>query len=444
MNLKKVCIAASMLAYTSAYAQESAKVLQVMRGNSVIATFNLTPDMTLSVVDAGVEEADAYAAAANRVAPFPEDDGSKNLASPVSAVSALRQLVDKMDRNRALEMGETEITDEEFAEIKTFVDENLAEKNDDGTINGVETYKNIFDWIGKNIKYAWSGTPAYLKPYEVFTHKTCVCQGYANLLKTMMLTQGFPAFIANGWLADIGGHAWNYVYDGKKWIVSDPTNGNQFNMSATSSYSNKLIPSRADLNMFEDDTFAYGFEEGYVNINEVKEGAPDELTIPFGVEGFRISQFAPRKPVPENVRSISLGKYVRSLGQYANMLSDNTPGLEEIAIDPSNNYLKTYKGIVYQGSSSLVPFFIPPRMTRVELKPMKTMGKNTIYDLANVEEIVIAEGTTMIESYAIENCPKLRRVYVPEAAEMQENALYRCPKDVEIIRVATGIKDIRM
>ncbi len=441
MNFKKICIAASLLVCTSAYAQESAKILQVMRGNSVIATFDLTPDITLSVVEAAVKEAEA--SSANKVAPFPEDDGSKNLANPVSAVSALRQLVDKMDRNRALEMGETEITDEQFAEIKQFVDENLTEKNDDGTINGVETYKNIFGWITKNIKYAMSGTPAYLKPYEVFTYKTCVCQGYANLLKTMMITQGLPAFVANGWLGDVGAHAWNYVYDGKKWIVSDPTNGNQFNMSATNSYSNRLIPSRADLNMFEDETFAYGFEEGYLNINEVKEGAPDELTIPFGVEGFRISQFAPNNPLPQNVRSISLGKYVRSLGQYANMLADNTPGLEEIAIDPSNSYLKTHKGIVYQGNS-FVPFFIPPRMTRVELKPMKTMGKNTIYDLANVEEIVIAEGTTMIESYAIENCPKLRRVYVPESAEMQEQAIYRCPKDVEIIRVTTGIKDIRM
>ncbi len=438
MDFKKICFAASLLAYTSAYAQESAKVLQVMRGNSVIATFNLTPDMTLSIVDAGVEEADPYAAAVNRAAPFPEDDGSKNLASPVSAVSALKQLVDKMDRNRALEMGETEITDEEFAEIKKFVDENLAGED------GAETYKNIFNWIRENIKYAWSGTPAYLKPYEVFTHKTCVCQGYANLLKTMMITQGYPAFIANGWLADIGGHAWNYVYDGKKWIVSDPTNGNQFNMSATSSYSSRLIPSRADLNLFEDDTFAYGFEEGHVNINEVKAGAPDELTIPFGVSGFRISQFAPNKPVPENVRSVSFGKYIRTLGQYPSMLAANVPNLEEVAIDPSNSYLKSYKGIVYQGNSSVIPYFIPPAMTRVELKPMKTMGKNVIYDLANVEEIVIAEGTEVIESYAIENCPKLRRVYVPEAAEMQENALYRCPKDVEIIRVATGIKDIRM
>ncbi len=437
MNLKKICIAASLLVCTSAYAQESAKVLQVMRGNSVIASFNLTPDMTLSIVGTDAEEADANVASANRVAPFPEDDGSKNLANPVSAVSALRQLVDKMDRNRALEMGETEITAEQFAEIKKFVDENLA------GADGTETYENIFKWITTNIKYAWSGTPAYLKPYDVFTYKTCVCQGYANLLKTMMITQGLPAFIANGWLGTVGGHAWNYVYDGKKWIVSDPTNGNQFNMSSTSTYSNKLIPKRADLDMFEDETFCYGFEESHVNINEVKAGVPDELTIPFGVAGFRISQFLPNKALPENVRSISLGKNVRSLGEYVNMLAQKTPNLEEIAIDPTNSYLKSYKGVVYKGSSSVIPYFIPPAMKRVELKPMKTMGKNVIYDLPAVEEIVIAEGTEVMEAYAIENCPNLRRVYVPELTKVEKDALYRCP-NAEIIQVATGIKDIRM
>ncbi len=437
MNLKKICIVASLLVCTSAYAQESAKILQVMRGNSVIASFNLTPDMTLSIVGTDAEETDANVASANRVAPFPEDDGSKNLASPISAVSALKQLVDKMDRNRALEMGKTEITDEEFAEIKKFVDENLA------GADGTETYENIFKWITTNIKYAWSGTPAYLKPYDVFTYKTCICQGYANLLKTMMITQGLPAFIANGWLGTVGGHAWNYVYDGKKWIVSDPTNGNQFNMSSTSTYSDKLIPERADLDMFEDETFCYGFEENHVNINEVKAGVPDELTIPFGVAGFRISQFLPNKAVPENVRSISLGKYVRSLGEYVNMLAQKMPNLEEIAIDPTNNYLKSHKGVVYQGSSSVTPYFIPPAMKRVELKPMKTMGKNTICNLSGAEEIVIAEGTEVMEPYAIENCPNLRRVYVPELTKVEENALYGCP-NAEIIQVATGIKDIRM
>ncbi len=433
--LNRICIAASLIACTSAFAQQPAKVLQVMRDGTVIASFNLTSDMSLSVVDADAAE-DAGTASVRRAAPFPEDDGSKAL-SKTKAV-ALKDLVSKMDRNRALGMGETYITDEQFAEIRKFVDDNLV-----GT-TGTKTVNNIFNWIKENIKVAGSGETAYLDPYDVFIYKKCVCQGYANLFKTMMLTQGFPSFVANGWLGTIGGHAWNYTYDGSRWRVFDPTNGPSYGMTSTSSYSSSLIPYRADLDLFEDDGFCYGFEEGYLNISEVKAGAPDELTIPFGVQGYRIEQFAPNKVIPENVRSISLGQYIVSIGQYPNMLSEKLPGVEEILVDPNNKELESYKGVVYLKNSN-TPYFIAPRMTRVELKPMERMEKNAIYDLPEVEEIVIAEGTKIIEAYAIENCPKLRRVYVPQSVtSMDEQAIYRCPADVEVIWVTTGIRDVRM
>ncbi len=434
--LNKICIAASLIACTSTFAQQPAKVLQVMRNGTVIASFNLTSDMSLSVTDADAEGADDDAASVRRAAPFPEDDGSKAL-SKTTAV-ALKNLVTKMDRNRALDMGETYITEEQFAEIRKFVDENLVGSST------VLTCNNIFNWIKENVKVAGRNETAYLDPYDVFVYKKCVCQGYANLFKTMMLTQGFPSFIANGWLGTIGGHAWNYTYDGKRWRVFDPTNGPSYTMTSTSNYQNSLIPLRADLNLFEDESFCYGFEEGYLNINEVKPGAPDELAIPFGVENYRIAQFAPRKAIPENVRSISLGQYISSLGQYPNMLSEKLPGVEEILVDPNNRDLESHKGVVYLKNSNS-PYFIPPRMTRVELKPMERMEKNAIYDLAEVEEIVIAEGTKIIEAYAIENCPKLRRVYVPQSVtSMDEQAIYRCPADVEVIWVTTGIRDVRM
>ncbi len=436
MKFNKLCIAASLLVCTSVSAQQPAKVLQVMRDGNVIASFNLTSDMSLSVVDADAEGADANFASVRRAAPFPEDDGSKAL-SKTTAV-ALKNLVNKMDRNRALGMGETNITEEQFAEIKKFVDENLL-----GTTTAL-TCNNIFNWIKENIKVAGGGETAYLDPYDVFVYKKCVCQGYANLFKTMMLTQGFPSFIANGWLGTVGGHAWNYTYNGQRWRVFDPTNGPAYTMDATSNYQNSLKPLRADLDLFEDAGFCYGFEGGYLNINAVKAGAPDELTIPFSVEGYRIEQFAPNKAIPENVRSISLGKYICSLGQYPGMLSEKLPGVEEILVDPDNGDLESYKGAVYQKNSN-APYFIPPCMTRVELKPMERMEKNTIYDLQYVEEIVIAEGTKAIEAYAIENCPRLRRVYVPQTVtSMDEQALYRCPANVEIIWVTTGIRDVRM
>ncbi len=435
MKSKISFLALALATSGTALAQNSAKVLQVMRGDSVLATYALTPELSVVVLPAEEVIAVGEQSSYGRVAPFPEDDGAKMLSQ--SGVTALQNLVKKMDRNRALEMGETQITDEQFAEIKQFVDENLK------GADGPTTYANIFKWVTSNLKYAWSGT-AYLDPYDVFVHKTCVCQGYANLLKTMCITQGLPAFVANGQLVNVGAHAWNYVYDGKKWIVSDPTNSQEFAMTNTTAYTNKLQPSRADLDLFEDDNFCYGFEEGKLNINEVKPGVPAELAIPNSVAGYCITQFSPRNPIPETVRSLTFGKKIQSLGLYANTLRDYTPGVEEVALDPENRYMKQYNGIIYMGNSQ-VPFYIPPRMKRVELIAKKRIEKNTLIDLSGVEEVVFADGTEIIESYAIESCPNLKRVYVPTSVtEIQENAIYRCPADVEIITITTGIEDIRM
>ena len=146
---------------------------------------------------------------------FPEPDASVAFGS--NTAQAVWQILQKVDPKQATVMGETQISDAQYAEIKTFVDTNLKDETD------YKTYHNIFQWIVKNVTYANNGD-AYLDPYDVFKYKRCICQGYANLLKTMCLTQGIPCFVANGWLSTIGGHAWNYVYAGGDWYVSDPTN----------------------------------------------------------------------------------------------------------------------------------------------------------------------------------------------------------------------------
>jgi hypothetical protein len=62
-----------------------------------------------------------------------------------------------------------------------------------------------------------------------------------------------------------------------------------------------------------------------------------------------------------------------------------------------------------------------------------------------VEEIYFPEGTKKLESYAIENCPKLKRIYVPTTTEVASNAIYNCAADVEIVRGApNGITNITM
>ena len=77
--------------------------------------------------------------------------------------------------------------------------------------------------------------------------------------------------------------------------------------------------------------------------------------------------------------------------------------------------------------------------------PMKVVDKNTIYNHNSVKEIYFPKGTERLESYAIENCPKLERIYVPEDAEVASDAIYNCSGNVKILRgVPSSVKHVTM
>lgn len=223
---------------------------------------------------------------------FAQPDGAVKLSD--NTAQAVWQLLQKVSPEQALQLGETEITDAQYAEIKEFVDANLKDESP------YKTYLNIFQWIVKNVKYAWTEQP-YLNPYDVFKYKTCICQGYANLLKTMCLTQGIPCFVANGWLSTIGGHAWNYVYADGDWYVSDPTNNQEFKAANVGGYEKTLIPQRIDFNLFEDDKCVYNYQEGQLNVTKVKDTNSNSLVLPYSVAGFQITSFQLNEKMPDSV-----------------------------------------------------------------------------------------------------------------------------------------------
>lgn len=369
-------------------------------------------------------------------ATFAQADGSIKLSSEKTA-QGVWQILQKIDPKQALAMGETEITDAQFTEIKTFVDKNLKEEGDD-----YKTYLNIFQWIVKNVSYAWSGN-AYLNPYDVFINKRCVCQGYANLLKTMCITQGIPCFIANGMLSDLGGHAWNYVYVDGNWYVSDPTNNKDYKAANVSGYEKTLIPQRMDFDLFEDEHCVYNYQDGHINVTRVKATNNAELVLPYSIAGFQITSFQPNYKLPDNVTRLYVGANLETFGYYPESLGRYMPNLEEIQIDPNNKELESYAGIVYRATDKIYPYVIPAGIRRVELRPMEIMDKNTVAFLDKVEEIVIANGTVRIEDSAVEACPNLKQVYVPASVTyIDKNAFYNCG-DYQIVRFTTGINEVK-
>ena len=367
---------------------------------------------------------------------FPEEGKAKMVSK--NGAEALFALLKSPNFNMeaATKLHNATITDSQWNAIKEYVDKNLKGATE------TETYKRIFKWCHDSLTYTHDGPS--LEPYDVFTNRRCICQGYANLCKTMLLTQGIPAFGVNGSLGTLGAHAWLYAYDGKNWHVSDPTNNMEFLMKDVSKYKNKLMVERTEIELFEDENFGYNYNESRLNVCRVKQCEKEALTVPFAVAGYKIGSFLLEEPLPANIRQIYFGTNIQSLGTQGYPLFGKDANVEEVFIAPKNNYLSSQDGVVYRGKGTNL-YYIPSGIRRLVLKPMKVIGKNTVYDKPNLEEIVISEGTTTVEDYAFESCPSLKRVYVPQSVtNFSKDALYRCPDDVEILRVSTGIHHVTM
>lgn len=378
----------------------------------------------------------------NATRAFPEDDGAKALTGEPARMfwMILQGVDDAFPRRRA----GYEIEDFQYEEIKQFTDQLIADKK---ATTETEKYQAIWNWVTSNIKYNNPLNPAYGNdPYDVFTNKVCVCQGYANILSVMLHSQGIDVLNVNGILGGYGGHAWNYVRIDGEWWVSDPTNGGQHKASLVGDYQHSLIPYSADGNFLETPEYAYNYTECKLNLNVVKQ-ADDVMTVPFSVtlnngKRYRVTSFSPSKPLPENVRELYIGTNIESLGESIIGLKNNAPNVEVAYVEPDNKNLRSFNGVVYPKRAE-EPLYIPAAMKKLVLQPWEVIGKNHVFDHAGIEEIVIANGTKRLEAWAVEKCPNLKVACVPMDTEIDENAFVDVHPDFEVIRMdQTGIKDI--
>lgn len=340
-------------------------------------------------------------------------------------------------------MGRMNITEEQYEEIKAFTNELVKD-----CTTQKKKYDAIHNWAKDNIQYSHSDND----PYPVFINRIGVCQGYANLVTVMCYSQDIPIVVVNGYLSTYGAHAWVYACPDGKWYVGDPTNGYTdrypngcWAMDNISGYPH-LIPQEADVDLFTDDYATYRYYDHSLNIDKVTTTS-NPLVVPYSVGGFVINSFNPSEELPAEITDVYLGENITTFGESYNMrLITNNFGknLQAIYVDESNPTLLEHKGIVYRKNGDQAQlYYIPGGMELIELMPMEVVEKNTIYNHYAVKDIYFPEGTKKIEDSAIENCPKLERVYIPEGAEMDNNAIYNCPQNVEIIRgIPSSIKHI--
>ena len=396
-------------------AQEKNDIMRIAFKNGDVVTFDVTEIDNITFELANTEEEEGEETPPS----FPEGDSSPKLdtSNPQKTASNLLLSAGIACTDT---MGRVVITDAQYQEIKTFTD-NLV----NGSTNQKYIYDKCFAWITSNIKYGTEyddGSYVNNDPYPVFTKKKAVCQGYANLLFVMLHTQNVPALVTNGYLNGygvFGGHAWNYVNCDGKWYVSDPTNGGKFDMSSTSSYSH-MIPTSFDVILFEKDGCQFEYNESHLNICSVATKSKYFVT-PYSVGGYQVTSFNPTSDLPANVRELYIGKNIETFGNERIGLNYHGANVEYIHVDPQHPRWRSNKGIVYDHYSDY-PLYIPLAMKVVELLPMETIGKNTVYNHNSVEVAVIAKGTKKIEAWAFENCPNLMVAYIPEGVEIAKDA----------------------
>lgn len=353
----------------------------------------------------------------NPSASFAKDDGSTTYDSPAKLVA---NLLTKAGPEIIQGLGYITITDKEYQEIKDFTDQLVKDVE-----KPFDIYSLIFKWVATNVKYT---NGVNNDPYPVFKSLQGVCQGYANLLSVMLHSQNIPVFLANGMLNPVGGHAWNYVYL-DQWYVSDPTNNGHFLMSDLSSYAH-LIPLHLDVNLFEDEQFIFNFNEGHLNLREVKK-SDKQLIVPFGTNGFQVTSFNPDTELPSNIEEIYIGKNIQTLGENLIGLNIHASGVKHAFVDTANKHMESYGQVVYRYSFT---YYIPASATIIQFKDYPTLGKNILKDHTKVETVVIQKGTKKLEAYAIENCPNLQKAYIPEETIVDTNAFYGVHSNFKIIR----------
>ena len=350
---------------------------------------------------------------------FAKDDASSALDG--SSAKNVARLLEKAGPDIIKGMGNINISDAQYKEIKTFTDKLVEGKDDDMNI-----YQEIFKWITTNINYA-SG---YVDndPYPVFQTKQAICQGYANLLTVMLHSQDIPCMNANGMLNPVGGHAWNYVWL-DEWYVSDPTNNGHFRMADFES-NKHLDPMSLDAVLFEDEHFVFNFYERHLNLRQVKQSGK-QLTVPFSTNGFKVTSFNLITNLPSEVEEIYIGKNIETLGESIIGLNQHAPSVKYAYVDKENKKMESYGQVVYRND---IPYYVPASAETIQFKDIATFGKNFLVDHQHVQTVVIQSGTKTLEAYAFEDCPNLQKAYIPEETKVDGNAFYKVHSSFKITR----------
>lgn len=312
------------------------------------------------------------------------------------------------------------ITDSQYQTIRTF------------TLDLTKKYSStkdkitaIYQWAKDTSLKASVGedAPADLEdndPYKVFKEKTGVCQGKANLCKTMLAAIDVPCIIAHGyWEAE--GHAWDFVLCDGKWGIVDASMC-QISLDDPSDISSHYKTDSLEAVLYEKDGFEFTYYLGGIGAVGYT-GNAERLEIPDSCNGYPVISIAAESQIyyEHSFQDITAKELVLpATVKYGIYLSDYeirsfySKSLESISVDENNPVFASYDGILYSKDYSRI-YSVPAGISEVTLKPIEILKKNTLTSLSNLRTLKIGEGTKELVGDAIENCEHLEKVYIPDS-----------------------------
>lgn len=280
-------------------------------------------------------------------------------------VNVLQHLDAEDAKNYGMQLGQTVLSDAGWEMFKGLADEWCA-----GLTTDLEKTQQIFGAMQRNL-VQWGGGDQ--SPEQVWEEKGGICQGWADLLKVFLHTQGIPCFGANGQVyAEAypygAAHAWTFAFIDGEWYLADAMWGNLRPCSEVDAWGadwedvqagSIYQPQFINVVMAEDEQFRYNFDRG-VNIYGIKPGAGSEVILPdvCGVLGDEeVTSFNLSEAVPDNVETIQLGVNISYLGEEMSNLDNGSPSLGTYATNvkrfvvPEGNrtYWSDDEGAIYLG-----------------------------------------------------------------------------------------------
>lgn len=357
------------------------------------------------------------------------------------------------------------ITKQQEDEMREYLDNYIIK----GLTNEYDKAKTIFNWVHKNVAYAFDVSKAYLHPYDIFKHKSAVCGGYSNLYKALLNLAGIPAVNVSGILTSVGetaGHEWNAIYVDGRWMYADATWGNE-HFDNEPLFSNQYQTIGIYQAFQQVQGLKIGFDEGVALVGV--DPVITNVTIPTSYENLPVSvisdQFfqtayeARQLYVPETIRKIKVSSGASKLEKivvdekntaYASVddvlftndlttillypenkmsTSFTIPAqtmnydfketfanmyLETIQVDPANPYFASYDGAVYESGYQEL-YTVGYAKQHLRVKGGSKLNNFALSFKDNLQSVVLEDGIVDIPEGAFAYCSSLKELEIPSS-----------------------------